>query len=59
MVTARQFEDRMAEIRRDYDEKGGVERMKLECYELIVETLESLGYAAGARIYKDLMNDYK
>ena len=53
MITARQYEDMMLEIVREDREKPDVMRDKM--IKLSIDTLDCLGYAAGARIFEEYL----
>lgn len=50
MITARNYEDMMQEIVRE--ERGKPEIMRDKMIKLTIDTLDCLGYAAGARIFE-------
>ena len=50
MITARQYEETMLEIARDYKEQP--ETMYTLMDKLNTDTLDCLGYAAGVQIYR-------
>ena len=49
MITARQYEEQMLEIVRDYKDKP--ETMYILMDKLNMDTLDCLGYAAGVQIF--------
>lgn len=51
MITAREYEERMLEIVREDRDKPEIMRDKM--IQLSIETLDCMGYAAGARIFQD------
>lgn len=53
MITAANFEDRMHEIVRDYRDQP--EAMQQQANELVINTLDCMGYAAGARIFENII----
>ena len=50
MITAREYEDRMLEIVRE--ERHNKDIMRDKMIKLSIETLDCMGYAAGARIFE-------
>lgn len=50
MITARQYEEQMLEIVREDREKPEIMRDRM--IKLSIDTLDCLGYAAGARIFE-------
>ena len=54
MITARHFEDQMREIDAQYTDEM---TKKLEMLKLMADTLDSLGYSAGTKIYREGKKD--
>lgn len=52
MITARQFEDKIIEIKQDYKDDPDTLNMLLD--KLVYDTLDCVGYTAGARLYIDI-----
>lgn len=50
MITAREYEERMLEIVREDRDKPEIMRDKM--IQLSIDTLDCMGYAAGARIFE-------
>ena len=50
MITARQFEDGMKEINDTYNDEM---TRKMEMLKLMADTLDTLGYSAGTKIYRE------
>jgi len=57
MITAREYEERMLEIVRE--DRGKPEIMRDKMIQLSIETLDCMGYAAGARIFEDYTKQNK
>lgn len=51
MITARNYEEMMQEIVRE--DRGTPELMRDKMIKLSIDTLDCLGYAAGARIFEE------
>lgn len=56
MVTARYFEERMTDLVKDSDLKP-VSHVTEEACEVMMETLESLGYSAGVEIFRKYLKE--
>ena len=56
MITARHFEEQMIEIDKEYNDEM---TKKLEMLKLMADTLDSLGYSAGTKIYREGRNNDK
>ena len=54
MITARQFEEGMLEIRENYWAHRDSARMYDEACKLFSDTLDTLGYSAGTKVYKEM-----
>lgn len=52
LITAAEFERRMKEISQDEDKSFG--KKHAEADELLCKTLETLGYSAGVKVYKEM-----
>lgn len=50
MITARHFEEMMIEIDQEYQDEM---TKKLEMLKLMADTLDTLGYSAGTKIYRE------
>ena len=50
MITARHFEEMMIEIDQDYQDEM---TKKLEMLKLMADTLDTLGYSAGTKVYRE------
>ena len=56
MITARHFEEMMTDIDNEYTDEM---TKKLEMLKLMADTLDSLGYSAGTKIYREGRKDAK
>lgn len=50
MITARHFEEMMIEIDQEYQDEM---TKKLEMLKLMADTLDTLGYSAGTKVYRE------
>ena len=50
MITARHFEEMMIEIDQEYQDEM---TKKLEMMKLMADTLDTLGYSAGTKVYRE------
>lgn len=55
MITARQYEEKMIEYAEIYQENPEKARKLIE--KLNIDTLECLGYAAGIKIYEQIISN--
>ncbi len=55
MITARQYEEKMLEYLEEYKDKPETMRRLME--KLNIDTMDCLGYSAGARIYEDALQN--
>ena len=56
MITARHFEEMMIEIDHEYQDET---IKQLEMLKLMADTLDTLGYSAGTKIYREGSKDAK